>query len=100
MRLEILHRLHIGLVVFFLASTLSFGCSSGEDPLPEIVAKAIAHHGGDRYEASHISMTITSLSGGFNIEVTRNGGTFEYIVTNPATDTRPCLLYTSPSPRD
>ncbi len=89
MCLGIRHRLHTVLTVLFLISTFSFGCSAGEDPLPEIVAKAIAHHGGNLYEASHISMTITSLSGGFNIEVTRDGGTFEYIVTNPATDTRP-----------
>ena len=89
MRLRIRHRLHTALAVLCTISTFSFGCSSGENPLPDIVAKAIAHHGGDLYEASHISMTITSLSGGFNIEVTRTGGTFEYIVTNPATDTRP-----------
>ena len=89
MCLGLRHRLHTVLTVLFLISTFSFGCSAGEDPLPEIVAKAIAHHGGNLYEASHISMTITSLSGGFNIEVTRDGGTFEYIVTNPATDTRP-----------
>ena len=89
MCLGLRHRLHTVLTVLFLISTFSFGCSAVEDPLPEIVAKAIAHHGGNLYEASHISMTITSLSGGFNIEVTRDGGTFEYIVTNPATDTRP-----------
>jgi len=89
MRLEIRHWTHAVPAVLFLGSVFTLGCSSSSNQLPAIVTKAIAHHGGELYEASHISMTITSLSGGFNIDVTRDGGTFEYIVTNPATDTRP-----------
>ena len=89
MRLEIRHWAHTVPVVLFLGSVFTLGCNSNSNQLPAIVTKAIAHHGGELYEASHISMTITSLSGGFNIDVTRDGGTFEYIVTNPATDTRP-----------
>ncbi|GIT66590.1 MAG: hypothetical protein Ct9H300mP25_00620 [Acidobacteriota bacterium] len=46
MRLRIRHRLHTVLAVLCTISTFSFGCSSGENPLPDIVAKAIAHHGG------------------------------------------------------
>ena len=58
-------------------------------PLPEIVEKAIAYHGGDLYERSRIRMTISSLSGSFDIEAMRDGGTFDYIVTNPAAGERP-----------
>ena len=43
-------------------------------PLPEIVEKAIAYHGGDLYERSRIRMTISSLSGSFDIEAMRDGG--------------------------
>ena len=52
-----------------------------EPSLPEIVAKAIDFHGGDLYEHSQIVITITSLSGSFLIEATRDGGNFEYVVT-------------------
>ena len=48
--------------------------------VPEIVAKAIDFHGGDLYEHSRMVMTITSLSGSFQIEATREGGNFEYVV--------------------
>ena len=62
------------------------GCGTGslDDtgvPLPEIVAKAIAFHGGDVYDHLAISMTITSLSGSFQVETTREGERFEHIVT-------------------
>jgi hypothetical protein len=55
--------------------------ATAEPALPTIVAKAIDFHGGDSYERSKIAMTITSLSGSFQIQVTRNGGNFEYLVT-------------------
>lgn len=58
------------------------GTAAPEGPsLPEIVARAIEYHGGDVYERSRISMTITSLSGSFQIEAFRDGGVFEYLVT-------------------
>ena len=54
------------------------GGTAAPDPdLPAIVAQSIAYHGGDLYERSKITMTITSLSGSFDIEATRDGGTFE-----------------------
>jgi hypothetical protein len=46
-----------------------------------IVDKAIEFHGGSIYEASTISMTVTSLSGSFEIVTTRNGGAFDHTVT-------------------
>ena len=67
-----------------LLGPLGCGTGSRDDagvPLPEIVAKAIAFHGGDVYDHLAISMTITSLSGSFQIETTREGGSFEQIVT-------------------
>lgn len=56
--------------------------ATAEPALPEIVAKAIDFHGGDSYERSKIAITITSLSGSFRIQATRNGGNFEYLVTS------------------
>ena len=67
-----------------LLGPLGCGTGSRDDAgvlLPKIVAKAIAFHGGDVYDHLAISMTITSLSGSFQIETTRDGGSFEHIVT-------------------
>ena len=50
-------------------------------PVPPIVTQALEFHGGDVYERSTISMTISSLSGSFQISATREGGRFEYVVT-------------------
>ena len=77
------------IVVASLAATAACGTSSADPDLPEIVARAIEHHGGDLYEGSQISMTITSLSGSFQIDATRDGGRFEHVVTDPARDGRP-----------
>ena len=49
--------------------------------VPAIVAKALEFHGGDVYERSAVSMTISSLSGSFQIAATREGGRYEYVVT-------------------
>ena len=48
--------------------------------MPSIVAKSIEFHGGNLYEGSAITMTITSLSGSFQIEATRQGGQFDHAV--------------------
>ena len=66
-------------------------CSAGapEPDQPDIVAQSIEFHGGDLYESSRITMTITSLSGSFRIEATRDGSEFEHVVINPAADGRP-----------
>ena len=77
------------IVVASLAASAACGTSSADPDLPEIVARAIEHHGGDLYEGSAISMTITSLSGSFQIDATRDGGQFEHVVTDPARDGRP-----------
>ena len=81
--------------VLILASMLT-ACAPGETPsgttgpedagvagpgLPEIVARAIEFHGGALYERSRMAMTITSLSGSFQIETTREDGVFEHIIT-------------------
>ncbi len=72
-----------------LAASAACGTSSADADLPDIVARAIEHHGGDLYEQSQISMTITSLSGSFRIDATRDGGRFEHVVTDPPRDGRP-----------
>ncbi len=48
--------------------------------MPSIVARSIEFHGGSLYEGSTITMTITSLSGSFQLEVTRQGGQFDHAV--------------------
>jgi hypothetical protein len=48
--------------------------------MPSIVAKSIEFHGGNLYEGSTMTMTITSLSGSFRIEATRQGGQFDHAV--------------------
>ena len=79
-------------LVLVLASML-VACAPGETPsggaepaaadpgFPEIVTRAIEFHGGAVYDRSRMVMTITSLSGSFQIETTREGGAFEHIVT-------------------
>lgn len=79
-------------IIVVAASVAPIACGSPaapDPPLPEIVEQAIAYHGGDLYEQSRMTMTITSLSGSFQIEATRNGGRFDYVVINPARGERP-----------
>ncbi len=57
------------------------GMADGKVTSLPIVDKAIAFHGGDVYEASTIKMTVTSLSGSFDIVAVRNGGAFDNTVT-------------------
>ena len=81
-------RWHFVTVVTLAAAVVA--CASGAPTsessspgatLPDIVAKAIEFHGGDVYDRSRIAMTITSLSGSFQIDATRDGSEFEYVVT-------------------
>ena len=78
-------------VVLLALAAAAAGCGSGmvEPDLPDIVAQSIEFHGGDLYEGSSITMTITSLSGSFRIEAMRDGGEYEHVVINPAGDGRP-----------
>ena len=78
----------IGSVV--LSGTLA-ACGSGPGVpagAPEIVATAIDFHGHDVFQSAQISLTITSLSGSFQIESTRQDGQFEYIVSDPRSQRR------------
>lgn len=75
-----------------LAAGAAAGCGGGAAPdpdLPGVVARSIAYHGGDVYESSRMTMTITSLSGSFDVEATREGGEFEFVVTDPPRGGRP-----------
>ena len=77
-------------VLFALAAaTAACGAGSADPQLPDIVAQSIEFHGGDLYESSTITMTITSLSGSFRIEATRDGGEYDHVVINPGRDDRP-----------
>ena len=79
-------------IIVAAVSVASVACGpppAPDPPLPEIIDKAIAYHGGDLYERSRMTMTITSLSGSFQIEATRNGGAYDFVVINPAQGERP-----------
>ena len=77
------------LAVLWVLRVVSTPAPAADPALPDIVALSIEHHGGDLYERSKIAMTITSLSGSFRIEATRDGGRFDHVVTNPAGGGRP-----------
>ncbi len=79
----------VGVAAVVAASVACGPPPAPDPPLPEIVEKAITYHGGDLYERSRMTMTIASLSGSFQIEATRNGGAFDYVVINPAQGERP-----------
>ena len=72
--------------IILLCNTLA-ACKSGSVDLalgtPNIVAKAMEFHGNEMFQSAALSMTITSLSGSFRIESSRENGRFEYIVTDP-----------------
>ena len=56
-----------------------------------IVARAIEHHGGDRYRHSESSLELCSRSGCYRISVQTDGGRYEQEVSGPyrgATRTR------------
>lgn len=55
------------------------------DRLP-IVDRAIAFHGGEIYSASLTRLNISSRSGSFDLEVTRRGSLFEYVVADSVDD--------------
>lgn len=78
--------------IALLASVTGCGAGDAENSLslpptmPPIVAKAIEFHGGTLYEGSSMTMTITSLSGSFQIEATRQGGQFDHAVIGMTRD--------------
>ena len=83
----LVHRdfMRIRLLILALALTGVAGCApEGElsfpPEMPSIVAKSIEFHGGDLYENSVMALTISSLSGSFQLEVTRQGGQFDHAV--------------------
>ena len=74
----------IGVVVL---SGMVISCNSAGPAAPpgapEIVEKSIIFHGHDVFQSAALSLTITSLSGSFHIDSTREDGRFEYVVTDP-----------------
>ena len=77
-------------VVLLCGSLVACGSGGAGIPpgAPEIVAKAIEFHGNDVFQSAAVSLTITSLSGSFQINSTRESGRFEYIVTDPRSQRR------------
>ena len=84
-----LQRFAPAVLIALAAAAAACGSGAADPDLPDIVAQSIEFHGGDLYESAAISMTITSLSGSFRIEATRDGGEYEHVVINPAGDGRP-----------
>ena len=85
-------RIRLFIFIALLASVTGCGAGGSENSLslpptmPPIVAKAIEFHGGTLYEGSSMIMTITSLSGSFQIEATRQGGQFDHAVIGMTRD--------------
>ena len=75
-------------IILLILLASAAGCGAGDSVsslslppnMPPIVAESIEFHGGSLYEESTITMTITSLSGSFQIEATRQGGQFDNAV--------------------
>ena len=75
-------------LILLILLTSAAGCGAGDSGsslslppnMPPIVAKSIEFHGGSLYEGSTMTMTITSLSGSFQVEATRQGGQFDHAV--------------------
>jgi hypothetical protein len=84
--MEILMCIRPFIILSLLASVAGCGAENSGSSLllppniPPIIAKSIEFHGGNLYEGSSITMTITSLSGSFRIEATRQGGQFDHAV--------------------
>ncbi len=51
-----------------------------------IVERSIAFHGGDVYLHSEVDLTLSSRSGSFELETSRDGGLFDYTVTRETED--------------
>lgn len=51
-----------------------------------IVERAVAFHGGDLYEATETTLTITSSGGSYDLRVRRNGGLYEIEVAGTTAD--------------
>ena len=76
--------MRVSLMTVVAAGAFVVACGTSQTPpenLPPIVAKALEFHGGDLYERSKTTMTVSSLSGSFQIEATREGDRYDYMVT-------------------
>lgn len=71
------------LVTTLVLAPMAFAGESADQlgpEMPEIVARSIEHHGGDRYENSRTELDICSKSGCFHVESRVEGGRFEHQV--------------------
>jgi hypothetical protein len=65
------------LAVLLAASVLLLGPVAAHPTHSPLVERAVAFHGGERYERTETTMTITSANGSFDLRVRRQGGLFE-----------------------
>jgi hypothetical protein len=54
--------------------------AAAQDTAQQVVDRAIAFHGGDLYESTETSLTLTSLSGSFRVISRVDGGRFDHTV--------------------
>ena len=78
--------MRIALATLVLLAPALVGAQPSHHPLVE---RAVAFHGGDLYEATETTMTITSASGSFDLRVRRDGGLFEIEVDGAMADGTP-----------
>ncbi|MXW01286.1 MAG: hypothetical protein F4X59_06550 [Holophagales bacterium] len=93
----------VGAMLALAAAAFLLACAGGEPasepraPAPPtapsgtsdrlgIVDRAIEHHGGDLFESSRVRLTVASRSGSFDVDSTKDGDRFEYVIRASAGD--------------
>lgn len=81
-------KIPVSLAVLILPAIVPAAAAEEAGPAEDlpIVEKAIAFHGGDRFEASETSFVIASKSGAFRVEVRRDGGLYRHTVVADTSD--------------
>lgn len=66
-----------------LLASLAATAAAADEAGLDIVARAIEHHGGDRYRHSETSLELCSGSGCYRVRVRTDGGLYEHEVSGP-----------------
>jgi hypothetical protein len=68
-------------IAIAIAAAASLVTPVAAETARELVARSIAHHGGELYESSRITLDLCSKSGCSALEVRQDGGVYEYCAT-------------------
>lgn len=68
-------------LLLLAAVPLTLAHPAAAETAADLVARSIAHHGGDLYTSSEITLDLCSKSGCSALEVRRDGGLYEYCAT-------------------